>query len=413
MGASASVASDLTESRCDRGGRRAPSRFFSKLFTESQVFPKRNRLPSWIVRNYFKGISFSSIFAGALAAVTSFLLSAKIGIAGSVIGVAAGSIVSAVATQVYKNVLKASGEKLQSAVPFVGNDKNDAEDTKDKDGKASDATTVIAPVASEGDKTTTMPAADADQTQVLSADDDDATGTMSAASGRVISSAQADGRETHLLPEDSVGGRSNGQIQHAGRRAALNAWLHGKYAPIVIAIVSALIGVAVSAGLILAFTGGHGTDTVVRDVVNNSKQTPSSDDDDDSTYGTGDGTQDDTQNQSGTTDTDEDTSKTTTKNSGKDTGKKTDSSTGGTGSSTTDSGSSTKSDTNDSSKTDTSTDSNQSSSGSIPSTDSGQNTGTSNGSNSSTDTSQNQSQTGTTSNGTSSDTSGSGTGSTN
>lgn len=410
MGASASVASDLTESRCDRGGRRAPSRFFSKLFTESQVFPKRNRLPSWIVRNFFKGISFSSIFAGALAAVTSFLLSAKIGIAGSVIGVAAGSIVSAVATQVYKNVLKASGEKLQSAVPFVGNDKNDAEDTKDKDGKASDATTVIAPVASEGDKTTTMPAADADQTQVLSADDDDATRTMSAASGRVISSAQADGRETHLLPEDSVGGRSNGQIQHAGRRAALNAWLHGKYAPIVIAIVSALIGVAVSAGLILAFTGGHGTDTVVRDVVNNSKQTPSSDDDDDSTYGTGDGTQDDTQNQSGTTDTDEDTSKTTTKNSGKDTGKKTDSSTGGTGSSTTDSGSSTKSDTNDSSKTDTSTDSNQSSSGSIPSTDSGQNTGTSNGS---TDTSQNQSQTGTTSNGTSSDTSGSGTGSTN
>lgn len=397
-----------------RPGRAASALpIFSKLFTESQVFPKRNRLPSWIVRNFFKGISFSSIFAGALAAVTSFLLSAKIGIAGSVIGVAAGSIVSAVATQVYKNVLKASGEKLQSAVPFVGNDKNDAEDTKDKDGKASDATTVIAPVASEGDKTTTMPAADADQTQVLSADDDDATGTMSAASGRVISSAQADGRETHLLPEDSVGGRSNGQIQHAGRRAALNAWLHGKYAPIVIAIVSALIGVAVSAGLILAFTGGHGTDTVVRDVVNNSKQTPSSDDDDDSTYGTGDGTQDDTQNQSGTTDTDEDTSKTTTKNSGKDTGKKTDSSTGGTGSSTTDSGSSTKSDTNDSSKTDTSTDSNQSSSGSIPSTDSGQNTGTSNGSNSSTDTSQNQSQTGTTSNGTSSDTSGSGTGSTN
>ncbi|SPU24743.1 peptides ABC transporter substrate-binding protein [Bifidobacterium adolescentis] len=76
------------------------------------------------MKNFFKGISFSSIFAGALAAVTSFLLSAKIGIAGSVIGVAAGSIVSAVATQVYKNVLKASGEKLQNAVPFVTNDKD-------------------------------------------------------------------------------------------------------------------------------------------------------------------------------------------------------------------------------------------------------------------------------------------------
>lgn len=364
------------------------------------------------MRNFFKGISFSSIFAGALAAVTSFLLSAKIGIAGSVIGVAAGSIVSAVATQVYKNVLKASGEKLQSAVPFVGGDKNDTEDAKDKEGQESDATTVIASVESEGDKTIAMSSADMDQTRALSAADDDATKTMSAASGRVISSAQADGHETHLLPKDAASGHSNGRIQHAGRRAALNAWLHGKYAPIVIAIISALIGVAVSAGLILAFTGGHGTDTVVRDVVNNSKQTPSYDDDDDSTYGTGNGTQDYTQDQSGTTDMD--TTKTPTKNSGKDTGKKTDSLTSGTGSSSTDSGSSAKSDTNDSSKTDTSTNSGQSSSGSTPSTDSGQDTGTSSGSSDSTDTSQNQSQTGSqTSTGTSSDTSGSGTGSTN
>lgn len=386
---------------------------FSKLFTESQVFPKRNQLPSWIVRNFFKGISFSSIFAGALAAVTSFLLSAKIGIAGSVIGVAAGSIVSAVATQVYKNVLKASGEKLQSAVPFVGGDKNDEADAKDKDRKEDDATTVIAPATSEGDKTTAMSAVDADQTQILSAGDDDTTRTMPA-SGRVISSAQADGRETHLLPKDAASGHPNGQNQHAGRRAALNAWLHGKYAPIVIAVISALIGVAVSAGLILAFTGGHGTDTVVRDVVNNSKQTPSDDDDDDSTYGTGDGAQDGTQDQSGATDTDEDTTQTPTKNSGKDASKKTDSSTGSTGSTTTDSGSSTKTDTSNSNKTDTSTDSNQPSDGSTPSTDSGQGTGSSSSSNGSTDTSQNQSQTGSqTSSGTSSDTSGSGTGSTN
>ena len=414
MGASATIEPDQTglDAAGEDGGR-PPD--FSKLFTESQVFPKRNRLPSWIVRNFFKGISFSSIFAGALAAVTSFLLSAKIGIAGSVIGVAAGSIVSAVATQVYKNVLKASGEKLQSAVPFVGSDKSDAEDAKDKEGKEDDATTVIAPAASEGDKTTAMSAVDADQTQILSAGDDDATRTMPAVSGRVISSVQADGRETHLLPKDAANGHSDGQIQHAGRRAALNAWLHGKYAPIIIAIISALIGVAVSAGLILAFTGGHGTDTVVRDMVSNSKQTPSNDDDDDSTYGTGDGTQDDdTQDQSGTTGTDEDTAQAPTKNSGKDTSKKTDSSTGGTSSSTTDSGSSAKSDTSNSNKTDTSTDSNQSSDGSTSSTDSGQGTGSSSSSNSSTDTSQNQSPTGSqTSNSTSSDTSGSGTGSTN
>lgn len=51
------------------------------------------------MKNFFKGISLSSIAAGALAAVTSFLLSAKIGIAGSVIGVAIGSIVSAVSSR--------------------------------------------------------------------------------------------------------------------------------------------------------------------------------------------------------------------------------------------------------------------------------------------------------------------------
>ena len=96
--------------------------------------------------------------------MTSFLLSAKIGIAGSVIGVAAGSIVSAVATQVYKNVLKASGEKLQNAVPFVTNDK-DGTDGAGKSGD--DATTVIAPAESEGEQTKTLSAEESDETTVM------------------------------------------------------------------------------------------------------------------------------------------------------------------------------------------------------------------------------------------------------
>lgn len=278
------------------------------------------------MKNFFKGISFSSIFAGALAAVTSFLLSAKIGIAGSVIGVAAGSIVSAVATQVYKNVLKASGEKLQNAVPFVANDK-DGTDGAGKSGD--DATTVIAPAESEGEQTKTLSAEESDETTVMTSVDGDTTTAMPATSGRVISSAQAGGRESNMLPDNA-----GGSIQHAGRRASFDAWLHGKRAPIVIAIVSALIGVAVSAGLILAFTGGHGTDTVVRDMVN-SKQTPSDDNAGDSTYGSGNnGTQDNMQNQSGTTDTDKDSTTNSDRNNGKDTGKKTDSTTGGTGTST-------------------------------------------------------------------------------
>ena len=323
------------------------------------------------MKNFFKGISFSSIFAGALAAVTSFLLSAKIGIAGSVIGVAAGSIVSAVATQVYKNVLKASGEKLQNAVPFVTNDK-DGTDGAGKSGD--DATTVIAPAEP-------------------------------ATSGRVISSAQAGGRESNMLPDNA-----GGSIQHAGRRASFDAWLHGKRAPIVIAIVSALIGVAVSAGLILAFTGGHGTDTVVRDMVN-SKQTPSDDNAGDSTYGSGNnGTQDNMQNQSGTTDTDKDSTTNSDRNNGKDTGKKTDSTTGGTGTSTDGSDSSTNTG-DDSNKTDSSTDSTTPSDGSTSGTNnSGQSgAGTTTTPNGSASTNQNPTPNGSNPNGTSSGTSGNGT----
>jgi len=54
------------------------------------------------VKKFFEGLSISPIVAGALAAVTSFLLASKIGIAGSVIGAAASYIVSAVATNIYQ-----------------------------------------------------------------------------------------------------------------------------------------------------------------------------------------------------------------------------------------------------------------------------------------------------------------------
>ena len=372
------------------------------------------------MKNFFKGISFSSIFAGALAAVTSFLLSAKIGIAGSVIGVAAGSIVSAVATQVYKNVLKASGEKLQNAVPFVANDK-DGTDGAGKSGD--DATTVIAPAESKGEQTKTLSAEESDETTVMTSVDGDTTAAMPATSGRVISSAQAGGRESNILPDnagsnilpDNAGSNilpdnAGGSIQHAGRRASFDAWLHGKRAPIVIAIVSALIGVSVSAGLILAFTGGHGTDTVVRDMVN-SKQTPSDDNAGDSTYGRGNnGTQDNMQNQSGTTDTDKDSTTNSDRNNGKDTGKKTDSTTGGTGTSTDGSDSSTNTG-DDSNKTDSSTDSTTPSDGSTSGTNnSGQSgAGTTTTPNGSTSTNQNPTPNGSNPNGTSSGTSGNGT----
>lgn len=235
------------------------------------------------MKNFFKGISFSSICAGALAAVTSFLLSAKIGIAGSVIGVAAGSVVSAVATQVYKNVLKVSGEKIQQAVPLPSS--SDA---------AADETQVLGS-STKGDETRIIGSSPValDATMVSS---DDATAVAPSISPRVISSEQEDEDATRVLGDIAGAGETsvfpNGhrgvgsasiasasiasgkstarsardvQVQHAGQRSS--NWLHNKYVPAIIAFVSALVGVGVSAGLILAFTGGQGTDTVVRNVV--------------------------------------------------------------------------------------------------------------------------------------------------
>lgn len=71
-------------------------------------------------RSLFDDISIAQLLAGALAAVTSMLLASRIGIAGSVIGVAVGSIVSAVASQVYKKFLSASAEKLKDMAPDHG-----------------------------------------------------------------------------------------------------------------------------------------------------------------------------------------------------------------------------------------------------------------------------------------------------
>ncbi|WP_165248222.1 hypothetical protein [Adlercreutzia sp. ZJ141] len=69
----------------------------------------------------FGDLSFSQVVAAALAAMTSLLLSSSIGIAGSIIGAAVGSVVATVSTQLYKNALAASAEKLRDIPVIVQN----------------------------------------------------------------------------------------------------------------------------------------------------------------------------------------------------------------------------------------------------------------------------------------------------
>ena len=183
------------------------------------------------MKNFFKGISFSQLLAGALAAVTSFLLSSKIGIAGSVIGVAVASIVSTAASQLYQNVIDASSKKLQDAAQQVG----------------------VAPPhanAHTGDHST----ADIDDTQTIAPVHSDS----SRGARTVVSGTHATDASKH---------------PQAGTKPQMTK--HDKRVAVIVALISGLVAVGITAGVILALTGGKGTDSVVRDVVSPTySQTP-------------------------------------------------------------------------------------------------------------------------------------------
>ena len=252
------------------------------------------------MKNFFKGISVPQLVAGALAAVTSFLLSARIGIAGSVIGVAVGSIVSAVSSQLYQNILKASSEKLQDV---KGGDDEQIEgeqtdQTADADGSnggtashprriSSDETTVL-PVQGdqsaanarntqdEGeakpDATRAMPTVGAADATTVMQPADDATRVISGVSAAAHGHTGADGHQGRVI----VSGNETGTTaaRHLSGSANTERARKTKRVAIIISVVSALVAVGITAGVIMLVTRGEGTDSVVRDMVGNARVTP-------------------------------------------------------------------------------------------------------------------------------------------
>lgn len=218
---------------------------------------ERAKNTSFTAKSLFEGLSGAQLTAGALAAVTSMLLSAQIGIAGSVIGVAVGSVVSTVASQVYKRFLEQSATKLRGmrdldeesstggvgdaeglegleAVPF-GTGEDDTASTEEEDVRA------------DGPK-----AGQAEQTEF-------AGGSMRAvdqlASGRAIAGG-VPGRATATphLGDKSLAGDITAQHVREKRE-------HDKRmqrGAIAVSIVSALVAVAVSAGFVMLTTQGQG-----------------------------------------------------------------------------------------------------------------------------------------------------------
>ena len=236
------------------------------------------------MKNFFKGISFTQVLAGSLAAVTAFLLSSKIGIAGSVIGVAIGSIVSAVASQLYQNVIHASSKKIQSSSALKsGSSRYEEDDTKVVNNarfialeddmpkeyevynnmidssKEKQARRVVAMASNAnvaGDSSSSQNAKSV-ESQALSAE---STSVMELSSLRKLKeedNSLSEGNPDSLLTLNDAKRALGGSSDYAYSEAK------HKRLTIVIAILSAIAAVLLTSGIVLLFTQGRGTDNLV------------------------------------------------------------------------------------------------------------------------------------------------------
>lgn len=242
------------------------------------------------MKNFFKGISFTQVLAGSLAAVTAFLLSSKIGIAGSVIGVAIGSIVSAVASQLYQNVIHASSKKIQSSSALKsGSSRYEEDDTKvvnnarfialeddmpkeyevynnmGDSSKEKQARRVVAMASNanvagdssrDGDSSSSQNAKSV-ESQALSAE---STSVMELSSLRKLKeedNSLSEGNPDSLLTLNDAKRALGGSSDYAYSEAK------HKRLTIVIAILSAIAAVLLTSGIVLLFTQGRGTDNLV------------------------------------------------------------------------------------------------------------------------------------------------------
>ena len=183
----------------------------------------------------FDDLSIAQVVAGALAAVTSMLLASQIGIYGSAIGVGVGSVVSAVASQLYKKFLQRSADKLKEIHPGE--------------------TLAMGSKGSAGSKDGASAGGGAGA----------AVGAGSVAGSHAAATAKLDAAETTALPKEAPRGRTpHADASLAGgtvvQRARAERQRNKKFkrGVVIVSIVSALLAVAVSAFVIDFVSAGQG-----------------------------------------------------------------------------------------------------------------------------------------------------------
>lgn len=200
----------------------------------------------------FDGLSISQIVAAALAAVTSLFLSSQIGIAGSLIGAAVSSIVATVSSQVYKQFLSASAEKIKDIRP---DDKGGIDELERMSreaverAQAADASFEVTrriPVDATGD--VALGSDSASKTAVL--------GIESSAGGRIVTPTPRIGNADEDLSPTVIKARAERERK---RRIQATA--------VVVAAGTALVAVFASAAIINAVTAGEGVGTKTQPII--------------------------------------------------------------------------------------------------------------------------------------------------
>lgn len=232
------------------------------------------------IKGLFEELSVSQVTAGALAAVTSMLLSAQIGIAGSVIGVAVGSVVSTVSSQLYKKFLAGSAEKLRGFASSDNTEENAATNAaavQSATQSFAHAQTTVMPITRapfEGAETTTLPSVGA----ATRAFNEAAVPSANSAETTVLSAGQIVGADAHDMrgSQAAQGAQSNtprinsaaghtGNASHATGVVEIEAQKQKTMQRRVLAVsvASSLAAILLFAGLVLMFTGGEGIGTKV------------------------------------------------------------------------------------------------------------------------------------------------------
>ena len=217
-----------------------------------------------------EGLSVPQVAAGALAAVTSMLLSSKIGIAGSVIGVAVGSVVSTLSSQIYKQFLQASADKLRELSPLDDGEQAAQETAAGAFANtAAGATRVMDPAATRVMSQT----GGAAETQLI---DSALTRVMPGKRTADAAAAPEGAGETRVMSElngaaASVAAETPTRSVRDLRAAGETGVLRGRAehlrkqrvqrGVIAVSVVSALVAVLISAGIINLVTAGEGVGT--------------------------------------------------------------------------------------------------------------------------------------------------------